>query len=449
MHDLTELLARGPIPFAGRYVLGEVLGSGGMGTVYSALQLSLGRQVAIKIPHAELAADPFVVSRFRAEALAGGRLAHRNVARVIDFGNADGALFLVMELVPGVALDTTIAEDGPVEMRVAIDLCGQLLAALEAAHAAGIIHADIKSGNLLVETRPDSSHVVRVIDFGLAQFSSESSDVAHRMISGTPDYLAPEVIEGGGPTVASDIYAAGVVLYEMLTGTTPFCGGTAEQILQRQLDDAVVPPTLRCPEQGISSAVEAVVMHALAKRPEDRFATAAAFAEALRIAATAPSTRNPRVARGTHLRVSHAPNVTQDWHREQASVPVVQAVPSGGKEAVRLQRIRFALGEALAGKHDDQIVASYLELVRALVDARQLTTAVAELEHGLVLLRERTVPSAIWRLQLCLAALYSGLGDATRARRAASIGQSDAIHADSLLGQDRAGELLLRLARAA
>ncbi len=446
MYD-PELLTRGPSPFAGRYVLGEVLGSGGMGTVYSALQLSLGRQVAIKIPHAELAADPFVISRFRAEALAGGRLAHRNIARVIDFGNDDGALFLVMELVPGVALDTTIAEHGPLDMRVAIGLCEQLLAALEASHAAGIIHADIKSGNLLVETGTDGAQVVRVIDFGLAHFASEVSVGANRMISGTPDYLAPEVIQGGRPTVSSDVYAAGVVLYELLTATTPFCGGTADQILRRQLDDAVVPPTLRCPEQGISSAVEAVVMTALAKRPEQRFASAASFAEALRIAATAPSLRIPRTARGTQPVVPRGPNVTHDWQREPSVVPVDSELATGGKEAVRLERIRTSLTAALASRNHDEIVASYLELVRALVDARQLATAVAELEQGLVELRQGDPPGAIWRLQLCLAALYSGVGDGVQARRAATIGQEDAVRANSRLGQERAGELLVRLSR--
>ncbi len=448
MSDIATLLARGASPFAGSYVLGEVLGRGGMGTVYSAVQTSLGRHVAIKIPHAELAANPFVISRFRAEARAGGRLAHRNIARVIDFGNIDGALFLVMELVPGIALDKTITEHGPLEMRDAIALCEQLLSALDASHAAGIIHADVKSGNLLVETTADGSQVVRLIDFGLAHFPSEvTDDTKSRIISGTPDYLAPEVIQGGRPTAASDLYAAGVVLYELLTGNTPFCGGTAPEILQRQLDDAVVPPSLRCPEQGISAAIEAVVMQALAKRARERFSSAAAFAEALRIAAAAPSPRVPRSAKGTQPVAARAPDVTHDWHREKTSVPVFESIPSGGKQAVALQRIRCALDEALATRNSDQIVASYLELVRALVDARQLTTAVAELEHGLVTLREGQPPPAIWRLQLCLAALYSGVGDGVRARRAASIGHGDAVRAGSQLGQDRAGELLVRLSR--
>lgn len=433
----------------GDYVLGDVLGTGGMGIIYSAIQRSLSRRVAIKVPHPELATDPFVSRRFRAEARASGRIDHRNVARVINFGGKDGALFLVMQHVAGVPLERLVNEHGPMDPCIAADLCTQILAALEAAHAANVIHADIKSGNVLVETLQDGTFRAVVIDFGLARFCDEPSLDDACMLSGTPDYLAPELIRGGAPTAASDIYATGVVLYELLTGTTPFGGGTSLEIFDRQLGDAVVPPSLRAPDRDISGRFDAIVERALAKDPNARFATAAEFAAALR--AAHPMTIVPaRLARGTErgARTSafSTESATRDWQLTAAP-----AVAASADENTAVQRIRLIVNAAIASGDGDAIVTSYLELVRALVDARQLVAAAAELERGLVILRPgiaaRATPAAIWRLQLCLSALYSGLGQPTQARRAAMRGQEDATRAASTLGEDRAHELLVRLAR--
>ena len=287
-----------PDPFDGHYELGELLGSGGMGDVYSAVQLSLGRRVAIKVPQVHLVTNPLVMRRFRAEALAGSRIDHRNIARVMDFGDRNGALFLVMEYLAGVTLDSLLLEHGAVPSSVAADLCGQVLDGLEAAHKAGIIHADIKSANVLVETRADGTSLVRVIDFGLARFCNEPAFQEDRLLSGTPEYLAPELIVGGLPTFASDIYAAGIVLYELLTGTTPFIGGTSEEILRRHTNDPVVPPSLRSPDHGIGTDIDEVIMRALAKQPGGRFDSAASFAAALRacrlVSAVSPLARGTR-----------------------------------------------------------------------------------------------------------------------------------------------------------
>jgi len=450
LDDLVEVAPRAPDPFDGTYLLGPVLGTGGMGVVYSATQLSLGRRVAIKVPHAELATDPFVIRRFRTEALAGGRLTHRNIARVIDYGDRDGAQFLVMEYVGGAPLDQLVIEQGPMEARIAADLAGQVLAALDEAHTAGIIHADIKSANVLVEPLPDGTLLAHVIDFGLARFCNEPSVHEDLLVSGTPDYLAPELIRGGPPTVASDIYAAGVVLYELLTGMTPFCGGSVAEILGRQVDDPVVPPSLRSPDQGIPDAIDGVVMRALAKDPSARFETAARFAEALRAATPAVRTPALRVARGTRPCVFSTEATTRNWQIEQVPVQRVAARPARS-EPPRVEDLRIAVGKAITSGDSDSIITSYLELVRALVDGRQLATAATELEQGLEWLRDDTpisaAPPARWRLQLCLAALYSGLGDPVRARGAAKHGQDDAVRAASALGQDRAHELLARLAR--
>jgi hypothetical protein len=445
--DLAAFAVSSAALLDGKYVLGDVVGCGGMGIVYSATQVALGRRVAIKLPRAELAANPYVIRRFATEARAGGRLAHRNIARVIDYGGRDGAMFLVMEYASGIPLETLVSQQGPMAAGIAADLIGQILAALAEAHMAGIIHADIKSGNVLVETLLDGSLLARVIDFGLARFCDEPTPHDDRWLSGTPEYLAPEVVTGERPTVASDIYAAGVVLYELLSGMTPFGGGSCKQILSRQLDDVVIPPSLRCPDQAIPAAIEAVVMRALAKDPRVRFATAAQFATTLRAALTVKHTRSARIARRTARPVFSAEASTCEWQRDQVPGPVAAPI----NKTLRIAQIRIVLGDAIACGNGDSIVTSYLELVRMLVDDHQLASAAGELEHGLGLLGRSTHADAIWpatwRLQLCLAALYSGLGDPVRARTAARLGHDAAARASSDIGQQRACELLARLAR--
>jgi len=438
-------------PLEAIYELGEIIGSGGMGVVYEATQRSLGRRVAIKFPHPELATDPLVAQRFRAEAMAGGRLDHPNVARVIDYGDREGAQYLVMEHVAGPALENVVIEHGPLEPSLAVELGGQILGALEATHTAGIIHADIKSANVLVETRFDGVLVARLIDFGLARLAGESHPDDNRLLSGTPDYLAPELIHGGAPTIASDIYAAGVIVYELLTGTTPFAGGSSAEIMQRQLEDWVVPPSLRCTEQVIPAGIEDAVMRALAKDPNARFATAASFAAALRGAAPAHATLMPVLRQGSRPSVFSIEATTRDWQRDRA--PVVRAASTARKgESRQVQASRVRAFHAVAGGNSDVIVTSYLELARSLIDTHELAAAVIELEHGLSILRPNglandVAPPAMWRLQLCLAALYSGLGDAVRARSAAVVGQADAVRVASIIGQDRSRDLLVRLAR--
>lgn len=416
--------------FDGYYELGELIGSGAMGNVYSAVQISLGRRVAIKVPQPHLVANPLVMRRFRAEALAGSRIDHRNIARVMDFGDRNGVLFLVMEYLAGVTLDSLLLEHGTMSSSVAVDLCGQLLDGLGAAHNAGVIHADIKSANVLVETRADGALHPRVIDFGLARFSHEPAAQDERLLSGTPEYLAPELIVGGLPSVASDLYAAAVVLYELLTGTTPFAGGSSDEILSRQRDEAVVPPSLRAPDHDIGADIDAVVMRGLAKRPAARFETAASFATALRACRLVASV--PPLARATRRPPFATEATTRDLHPD-ATVTA---------RAPRPTRSSVDRGDG------DVVVTKYLERARALIDRRELATAIAELERGLELLRSETTaakPLGTWRLQLCLAALYSGVGQADRARAAATLGREDAIRAASRLGQERAHDLLVRL----
>lgn len=267
---------------AGKYVLDDELGAGGMGVVYRAQQLHPPRPVAIKFLHRVLARDPRTVARFRVEALAASQLDHPNSVAVLDHGeDADGTPYLVMEYVSGRTLRRIVA-DGALAMDRAIAITQQILGALACAHTHGIVHSDVKTENVLVQESEDDEQV-KLVDFGLARviLSFDEDDRDSSLIAGTPEYMAPEVIVGGAPSPASDIYAAGVILHEMLTGATPFGGGKPMDIFARHVLDPVVPPSLRFPELDIPRPLEEVIERALAKEPENRFPSAAVFAEAL------------------------------------------------------------------------------------------------------------------------------------------------------------------------
>jgi serine/threonine-protein kinase len=265
---------------AGRYLLREVLGAGGMGVVFRAVDLKHGRDVALKILHPRHRNNQVVIHRFAAEAHAGRCVRHPNVVAVHGSGtSADGTPFLVMELVSGQLLDKLIGAAGELPLRRAVAIVRQVLAGLGALHDAGFVHGDVKTANVLVDaTRADA---VVLIDLGLARAPDRFEAAKARLASGTPEYMAPEVIRGDGTRPGSDVYAAGVVLYQLLTGAPPFEGATSREILRRHLDDDAVPPSLRSPERGIPAALERAVMTALAKDPCARHPSAAAFSAAL------------------------------------------------------------------------------------------------------------------------------------------------------------------------
>jgi serine/threonine protein kinase len=274
----------------GRYVLRSCIGEGGMGSVYLASQPGLERMVAIKVLHRELAGAPVHVHRLREEARLARRVRSASSVGVVDCGELpDGTPYLVMEYVPGEALGQVSAEQ-PFSLARAVEVMEQILAALGAVHAAGVVHGDIKSDNFLVETVAGRDRVT-LIDFGLARLADAPHELdveqGEVMVSGTPEYMAPEIVGGAAATRASDLYAAGVILYELLTGTTPFGGGTAVEIMLRHAREAPIPPSLRSPERDLPPAIDRIVLRALRKTPEARFADAAAFARELRAAAAA------------------------------------------------------------------------------------------------------------------------------------------------------------------
>jgi len=262
----------------GRYrVLGQ-LDRGGMASVYTAHDERLDRVVALKIMHASLADDPGFVSRFVREAKSAARLTDPHVVSVFDQGSDDGLVYLVMEFVPGRTVRTVLHEHGPLSPSQALAILEPVVQALAAAHRAGLIHRDVKPENVLIS---DDGRV-KVADFGLARAitAGTSSTATQGVLIGTVAYLAPEQAEQGLSDARSDVYSAGILLYELLTGSVPFTGETPLSVVYQHVNKDVPAPSTRRP--GIPTAVDELVVHATQREPGRRFHDATDFLEALK-----------------------------------------------------------------------------------------------------------------------------------------------------------------------
>ena len=250
----------------GRYVVGRRLARGGMATVYEAHDNRLDRTIAVKVMHASLAEDEDFVSRFIREARSAARLSHPNVVAVYDQGADDGHVFLAMELVRGRTLRDLIEDTGGLTPRQALEVLEAVLAALGAAHAAGIVHRDVKPENVLLS---DDGRI-KVADFGLslAVTSATRHTRTGSVLLGTVAYLSPEQVERGIADPRSDVYATGILLYEMLTGSKPYDGESPISIAFRHVHDDVPPPSRVAP--GIPPELDAVVTRATSRDPEQR-----------------------------------------------------------------------------------------------------------------------------------------------------------------------------------
>ena len=264
---------------AERYRVLERLAQGGMGAVYRGEHIELGREVAIKFLHEWAATEPSFVKRFEVEARAMARLQHPNVAQVIDVGVVSGAPFVVMELVGGQTL-YDLLDGGPVVPARAIELGRQVLAALAHAHGHGVVHRDIKPANLIVASS-EFGDQVKVLDFGLAKIAAGATGLTGAFAVGTPSYMPPEQGLGGQVDARTDLYAVGVLLFELLTGAPPFVRDDPAEVIAAHR--TTPPPRLvdRMPGRVCSSELETVVARALAKSPDDRYQTAGEFARAL------------------------------------------------------------------------------------------------------------------------------------------------------------------------
>jgi serine/threonine-protein kinase len=263
-----------------KFKLTACIGIGGSGAVYKSDQIALGRTVAVKILNEELCADPRMITRFRGEAMSASRLNHPNCVSIIDYGQStDGLLYLAMEYVKGPTLTQLLVNENPLGVERVIDIVAQSLAGIEEAHLAGVVHADLKSDNIIVDQRRANIDAVKIVDFGIARLVTGVREAEDRSISGTPEYMAPELISGAPPSFASDIYAVGIILYELLAEKTPFFAGTTTEILTNHLK--ILPQALTARRANVPRELDAVISKALAKHPSDRYASAAEMREAL------------------------------------------------------------------------------------------------------------------------------------------------------------------------
>jgi serine/threonine-protein kinase len=262
---------------AQRYTLGERIAVGGMGQVYLATDDRLGRRVAVKVLSPAFAESPDFIERFRREALTAARLSHPNIAQVYDYGVDGASHFIVMEYAEGSDLAHLIREHGRLTPSDAVRVAEQVCAALATAHRSGVVHRDVKPGNVIV--RPDGT--VKVTDFGIARALGQASLTDTGTVMGTAAYVAPEQARGEATTPSSDLYSLGILLFQMLTGAVPFEGDTPVAVAIRHLDEPVPLPSSRVAD--LPANLDEVVARATAKSPADRFPDADAMAAALRV----------------------------------------------------------------------------------------------------------------------------------------------------------------------
>jgi serine/threonine protein kinase len=274
-----------PRLLGGRYRLEATLGHGGMGVVYRAIDLTMHRAVAVKLIRGEggVEIDEEVAGRFLREAKNTARIQHENIIEVFDLGRSqEGDLFFVMELLEGESLSAKLRRDGPLSAEATIHIGRQICDALHVAHTAGIIHRDLKPANVMLLHRAGVDDYVKVLDFGVAKAYSpdQQTQLTHTgMLVGTIEYMAPEQIMGKTVDGRTDVYSLGVVLYRMLAGKPPFRDGGVPALIHAHLN--VAPKALREIAPTVSPALEQVVMKALAKQPERRFASMLELGQAL------------------------------------------------------------------------------------------------------------------------------------------------------------------------
>jgi eukaryotic-like serine/threonine-protein kinase len=384
---MTERTGTADSPcLGGRYRMGALLGIGGMGEVWGAQDLLLDRAVAVKVLGGALAGDGRAAERLRREARAAARLDHPNIARVLDLGEHDGRPYLVMELLEGESLAARIDRAGPMPPAEAARIVAAVADALEAAHQAGVVHRDVKPGNVFLT----STGVVKVLDFGIASAAGDAALTTGDLI-GTAAYLAPERALGQRATPAADIYALGVVLYELLAGHRPFEAGSEVELAMAHVN--ADPPSLRQAAPSTPGSLVAACHNALAKDPSARPASATAFAQLVRAPGPTPPTTRP-------LPVTDAAPATRPLplpgpvaasvgapvpYATTAGPPVPTGTPAG-RPVPAAATARPAAGRRRAGRRRPRSPRRRRGLLVALLLAGALLASLPALAGGLPLL---------------------------------------------------------------
>src|ERR1051325_5237971 len=278
---------------AGKYRIDEKIDEGGMGCVYRATHVLMEKVVAVKVLHPALAADDKIVARFTREAKAASRISHPHAINVTDFGESEnGVVYLVMEYLRGRTLKDIVRSEGPMPLARVVEIVRQVSGALEAAHAEGVVHRDLKSDNIMLEEAAGGGDWAKVLDFGIAKIQQTAQSVhetdpgltSPNLIIGTPQYMSPEQCsQASDIDTRTDIYSFGVIVYEMLAGHVPFTGDSPTAIMMKHLQEP--PPSILEERGDLPAGVGRVISRALAKRPEDRYQKAGELYEALNEAA--------------------------------------------------------------------------------------------------------------------------------------------------------------------
>jgi serine/threonine-protein kinase len=349
-----------PGTIADRYELADRLGSGGMSTVYKATDRVLERTVAVKVLAEHLSDDEKFVARFRREALAVAKLVHPNIVQVYDTGVDGGRHFIVMEYVEGRSGAQLLQRYGQLEPRVAVEVAAEACKGLEYAHKQGIVHRDVKPGNLMVIGGPASAAgdqeamTVKIADFGIARAAEQTRLTQVGSVVGTAAYLSPEQSRGEEATGISDVYSLGVVTYQFLTGRLPYEGNSLAELAIRRENERPLPPSSYEPD--VPPELSAAVLRALESAPEDRYADALELATALRggLDGIAPASEAPTRAIGSSTAA------TRVVPQEEPRTPVAPAAARRRPEPVRPARPQAQRAPAKKGR------SAFTRLMRAI-----------------------------------------------------------------------------------
>lgn len=462
----------------GKFLIRDLIGEGSCGRVYLADQIALDRSVAVKVLRAKHRSDLTLPRRFHGEAFAASQLHHPNVISIYDYGQtASGLLYIAMEYLRGCTLRKRLREAHPLPAVQVIDLFTQVLSGLDEAHAAGVVHADLKSDNIVLHRLRDGSELAKIVDFGIARVIRRDTARAGavsglgpgletvRRVSGTPGYLAPEIIDGVRPTALSDIYAAGVVLYEMLTGEMPFVGGSVDELLTRHLEGIFVPPSVRCPSVPILPGLEQAVMRALARDPGERFPNAASFRAAIEAVRGDASGIVCQVCRARHeLRTRYCSQCGARMtgsdgsdRGDKARLDIEhqrfrgEQMVSQGQIREGLDRLHASIGMAIRLGDPALILAGYHALARMLDRTGDQDAAIREINEALDLvtagegLNASHGPEGLWHVLLDLADLYRRRGQIERALSACARALFHVRTAESSHGRAQVQAFMRRL----